>query len=383
MVGLGTLLFLLSLWYGAVWVFRRDCPKSKWFLRPRRSAGVASVHRDGGRLGGHRGRAATLDRVRLHEGGGGRDRRTTGVWITFVVIAVLYVGVAVTLVLVLRTMSRRFREGGERAVEDDGPYGPRAEPAEVSTPRAGAGAVSQEQDVSDVDRGRPVLRDHRVRAVRRGRLRRRLLGSRRGRRRAGRPPPRGGRPLDRPVWEANHVWLIFVLVVLWTAFSEAFASIMLTLFVPLSLAALGIVLRGSSFAFRKEVVPHVESRATSAPRSRSRRCSCRSAWAPSRARSRRAASRRGRGRRHVVELDQPDVDPRRRARGRRVRVPRGGLHGVGRAALRRRRDGRVLPPARRWSRRSSPARRPRRHLRARTTTPVRVRRPHVARRCRS
>jgi cytochrome bd ubiquinol oxidase subunit II len=56
-----------------------------------------------------------------------------------------------------------------------------------------------------------------------------------------------------PVWEANHVWLIFVLVVLWTAFSEVFSSIMLTLFVPLSLAALGIVLRGSSFAFRKEV----------------------------------------------------------------------------------------------------------------------------------
>jgi cytochrome d ubiquinol oxidase subunit II len=56
-----------------------------------------------------------------------------------------------------------------------------------------------------------------------------------------------------PVWEANHVWLIFILVVLWTAFSEVFGSIMLTLFVPLSLAALGIVLRGSSFAFRKEV----------------------------------------------------------------------------------------------------------------------------------
>lgn len=56
-----------------------------------------------------------------------------------------------------------------------------------------------------------------------------------------------------PVWEANHVWLIFSLVVLWTAFSEAFASIMLTLFVPLTFAALGIVLRGSSFAFRKAV----------------------------------------------------------------------------------------------------------------------------------
>ncbi len=57
-----------------------------------------------------------------------------------------------------------------------------------------------------------------------------------------------------PVWEANHVWLIFCLVVLWTAFSEAFASIMLTLFVPLTFAALGIVLRGSSFAFRKSVL---------------------------------------------------------------------------------------------------------------------------------
>jgi cytochrome d ubiquinol oxidase subunit II len=47
--------------------------------------------------------------------------------------------------------------------------------------------------------------------------------------------------------------LIFILVVLWTAFSPAFQSITLTLFVPLSIAALGIVLRGSSFAFRKEV----------------------------------------------------------------------------------------------------------------------------------
>jgi cytochrome bd ubiquinol oxidase subunit II len=53
-----------------------------------------------------------------------------------------------------------------------------------------------------------------------------------------------------PVWEANHVWLIFVLVVLWTGFSPAFEAIFSTLFIPLSLAALGIVLRGSGFAFR-------------------------------------------------------------------------------------------------------------------------------------
>ena len=55
-----------------------------------------------------------------------------------------------------------------------------------------------------------------------------------------------------PVWEANHVWLIFVLVVLWTAFPVAFSSVMSTLFIPLSLAALGIVLRGSGFAFHKQ-----------------------------------------------------------------------------------------------------------------------------------
>jgi cytochrome d ubiquinol oxidase subunit II len=54
-----------------------------------------------------------------------------------------------------------------------------------------------------------------------------------------------------PVWEANHVWLIFMLVVLWTGFSPAFEAIFSTLFIPLSLAALGIVLRGSGFAFHK------------------------------------------------------------------------------------------------------------------------------------
>ena len=53
-----------------------------------------------------------------------------------------------------------------------------------------------------------------------------------------------------PVWEANHVWLIFILVLLWTAFPPAFAAIMTALFVPLSLSLLGIVLRGTGFAFR-------------------------------------------------------------------------------------------------------------------------------------
>jgi cytochrome d ubiquinol oxidase subunit II len=56
-----------------------------------------------------------------------------------------------------------------------------------------------------------------------------------------------------PVWEANHVWLIFILVVLWTAFPPAFSAVMTTLYVPIALAAIGIVLRGSGFAFRKSI----------------------------------------------------------------------------------------------------------------------------------
>jgi cytochrome d ubiquinol oxidase subunit II len=56
-----------------------------------------------------------------------------------------------------------------------------------------------------------------------------------------------------PVWEANHVWLVFILVIFWTAFPHAFADVMITLAPPLWLALLGIVLRGAGFAFRKEV----------------------------------------------------------------------------------------------------------------------------------
>ncbi len=54
-----------------------------------------------------------------------------------------------------------------------------------------------------------------------------------------------------PVWEANHTWLIFDLVILWSAFPLAFSSIMSTLYIPLTLAAFGIILRGAGFAFRK------------------------------------------------------------------------------------------------------------------------------------
>jgi len=63
--------------------------------------------------------------------------------------------------------------------------------------------------------------------------------------------PEKGRPqrvlIERaigPVWETNHVWLIFVLVVLWTCFPPAYASIASTLYIPLTLVAVGYPVTG-------------------------------------------------------------------------------------------------------------------------------------------
>jgi cytochrome d ubiquinol oxidase subunit II len=62
-----------------------------------------------------------------------------------------------------------------------------------------------------------------------------------------------------PVWEANHVWLIFVLVVTWTAYPTAFGSIASTLSVALFIAAIGIILRGTAYAMRSGAPPDRET----------------------------------------------------------------------------------------------------------------------------
>jgi cytochrome bd ubiquinol oxidase subunit II len=79
------------------------------------------------------------------------------------------------------------------------------------------------------------------------------------------PGPRG-RPIRdfsyhamAPVWEANHVWLIFILVVTWTAYPVAFGSIASTLAVPLFIAAVGIILRGTAYALRSGAPPDRET----------------------------------------------------------------------------------------------------------------------------
>jgi cytochrome d ubiquinol oxidase subunit II len=63
-----------------------------------------------------------------------------------------------------------------------------------------------------------------------------------------------------PVWEANHVWLIFVLVIFWTCFPVAFGSMMSTLYVPLSIATIGIIFRGTAFALRGQAATINEAR---------------------------------------------------------------------------------------------------------------------------
>jgi cytochrome d ubiquinol oxidase subunit II len=66
--------------------------------------------------------------------------------------------------------------------------------------------------------------------------------------------PEQRRAIERaiaPVWEANHVWLILVVVVLFTAFPPAFSAISIALHVPLTLMLVGIVMRGSAFVFRQ------------------------------------------------------------------------------------------------------------------------------------
>jgi cytochrome d ubiquinol oxidase subunit II len=64
-----------------------------------------------------------------------------------------------------------------------------------------------------------------------------------------------------PVWEANHVWLILVVVVLFTCFPKGYAALGIALFLPFHLALVGIMLRGAAFIFRSYQSRHVESTA--------------------------------------------------------------------------------------------------------------------------
>ena len=129
MVGLGTLLFLLSAWYGLTWIFRRRMPRSRLFLFLASGAGVAAViTMEAGWVVSEVGRQPWIvyNLMKVEDAATGN----TGVWITFLVVAALYTGLGVTTVLVLRNMSRRFRE--RDVADDEVPYGPSGPPPEPS-----------------------------------------------------------------------------------------------------------------------------------------------------------------------------------------------------------------------------------------------------------
>jgi cytochrome bd ubiquinol oxidase subunit I len=122
MVGLGTLLFLLALWYGLAWLFRRDLPKSPWFLRVAACSGVlAVISMEAGWVVSEVGRQPWIvyELMKVEEAA----TRSTGVWITFLLVTALYAVLGVTTILVLRGMSRRFQH--EDGANQDVPYGPR------------------------------------------------------------------------------------------------------------------------------------------------------------------------------------------------------------------------------------------------------------------
>ncbi len=145
MVGLAALLFLLSVWFGIVWLLRRDLPRTRWFLRIAATAGVlAVITMEAGWVVSEVGRQPWIvrDYMKVEEAA----TANTAVWITFIAVAALYVGLAVTTVHVLRVMSRRYRDldetGGDERRDDGhddghaGPYGP----STLAATRSGRGA---------------------------------------------------------------------------------------------------------------------------------------------------------------------------------------------------------------------------------------------------
>lgn len=126
MVGGGTALFLLALWYWASWIFRRDMPGGKLFLRLAAGAGVLSVIvMEAGWVVSEVGRQPWIvyNFMKVEDAA----TANTGVWVTFVLVTVLYAALGASLILVLRGMSRRYR-AADGFAETDVPYGPRPQP---------------------------------------------------------------------------------------------------------------------------------------------------------------------------------------------------------------------------------------------------------------
>jgi cytochrome d ubiquinol oxidase subunit I len=121
MVGIGTGMILLGLWFGIVWWRKRDIPRTPWFLRIVAVSGVlAIIAMEAGWIVTEVGRQPWIVQgvMRTEEAVTG----ASGVWLTFSIVLVLYAALGTATVLILRSMARRWREEGADSVEV--PYGP-------------------------------------------------------------------------------------------------------------------------------------------------------------------------------------------------------------------------------------------------------------------
>jgi cytochrome d ubiquinol oxidase subunit I len=106
-------------------------PRSRWFLRAAAASGVlAVITLEAGWTVSEVGRQPWIvyEKMKVEDAA----TANTGIWITFIGVLILYAGLGITTILVLRQMSRRFREGG-RSGDADVPYGP-SQPARAGEP---------------------------------------------------------------------------------------------------------------------------------------------------------------------------------------------------------------------------------------------------------
>ncbi|MEV6172578.1 cytochrome ubiquinol oxidase subunit I [Streptomyces sp. NPDC051954] len=148
MVVIGSVLVLLALWYGLVWLLRRRLPTSKWFYRSAACAGVASVVTvECGWIATEVGRQPWIVYQNMRVAEAVTSTRSATLWVTLGLVIVVYVFIFGSLLVVLLRMRTRWRSADEQwaaghpahAPEADSPYGPRA-PVPAGDTTGGSGA---------------------------------------------------------------------------------------------------------------------------------------------------------------------------------------------------------------------------------------------------
>ena len=239
MIAIGTGLALLGTLFFVTWLRKHRLPRSKWFYRAVMVAGPLSlVAMIAGWITTEVGRQPWIvyEVMRTEQAVTSAD----GLEVGYVFLVTVYLALGAGVVWLLRRLAQR----------------PPA--TEVGTPAAPA------------DRGALMLPEICLGLVMLGISAYAVLGSADfgagfwdltagGAERGGRLRGMVQRSMS-PVWEANHVWLIFVLVIVWTAFPVAFGSLFSTLSIPLFLAAIGIIFRGAAFALRGQAATIREAR---------------------------------------------------------------------------------------------------------------------------